>query len=147
MPRPVIRWSAGTATMNGTCVGCISKGASLEGDWFAYGCLKDWMDTELGCHETEAKARRAVEAFLGVVTRLMGESEAPLRTYDTSKQWLGAMAAGALLAEMTGLSRKVARVLIRNLVRDEQHRLYWRENVVRLGQKTNRETNGEIGGQ
>jgi hypothetical protein len=60
--RSTARWKAGTLVLDNTVVGTVDRGAG--GDWFAYGCLNDWQDVKLGCHETEQKARRAVEGWV-----------------------------------------------------------------------------------
>jgi hypothetical protein len=60
----MLRWSNGILTMDNTVVGTAHKGAGLDADWFAYGCLSDWEDTPLGSHKTEADAKRAVEKWV-----------------------------------------------------------------------------------
>lgn len=46
-----------------TVVGTIQRGANRR-DWFAYGCLDDWEDTQLGAFDSELEARRAVEHWV-----------------------------------------------------------------------------------
>lgn len=52
------------------------------------------------------------------------------RVYDTEKEWLGACEAGALLAELTGLTRKSARRYIRGLTTEDGRKLYPHAGIV-----------------
>lgn len=59
----VARWNIdGTYVVNGSVVGTISKGAS--GDYFAYGCLQEWSDVQLGNFTTKLSAMEAVQEWV-----------------------------------------------------------------------------------
>lgn len=59
-----MRWASGILTMDNTVVGNVNRGAGLDGQWFAYGCLSDWEDTPLGNFATEDEAKRVVENWV-----------------------------------------------------------------------------------
>jgi hypothetical protein len=58
------RWrSGGTYVLDGSIVGVATKDAFDRG-WWAYGCMAEWQDTELGLYPTQRKAERAVEKWV-----------------------------------------------------------------------------------
>lgn len=58
------RWNAQKMYIhhNQTIVGMVEESAGKN--WFAYGCMTDWQDTQLGVHLTERKAKDAVQDWV-----------------------------------------------------------------------------------
>jgi len=50
--------------VGGSVVGTISKSCrgrlTRDDCWHAHGCMSDWQDTDLGPHDTQMNARKAV---------------------------------------------------------------------------------------
>ncbi len=59
------RWSNNTYIVKGTVVGTISDVGS---HWYAYGCMNDWEDTDLGSHPSIGAAKREVENWVRAQT-------------------------------------------------------------------------------
>jgi hypothetical protein len=57
------RWTHDSYVLDGSIVGCVTKDAFGRG-WWAYGCMTDWQDADLGLHDSESKARHAVEQWV-----------------------------------------------------------------------------------
>ncbi len=47
-----------------TIVGSIERHFAHDDVWYAYGCLSDWQDTNLGVHNTAHKAKAAVQSWV-----------------------------------------------------------------------------------
>lgn len=56
------KWDRDLRIIGETVVGSIEK--LDRGDWYAYGCMSDWQDTDLGSHKSERAAKRAVERWV-----------------------------------------------------------------------------------
>jgi hypothetical protein len=62
------RWIRGSCGLlciyENSVVGTVDCGPRGE-RWWAYGCDVDWQDVDLGTHESQAKAKSAVLAWVG----------------------------------------------------------------------------------
>ena len=69
------RWVDGLFLVGSTVVGVVNTDAFGHG-WWAYGCLEDWEDVELGHHRTEEAAKAAVEKWVEKTGKEL-ETDAP----------------------------------------------------------------------